>query len=245
MNNSDPAEVPSAELVKKALYPPLAQVKLGARQRLMQSEVQLIESYLVTVASGFRSAFERFQARVSKQAADMDEGTRNRCMEDWAESAHELTRHFPNFAWQTSFVAIYTLLEDHMLSITRTLGKHLRITLDPDDLQDKGIFAAKKYLKSLCAIAFPEGEHAWQEVLQYRLLRNVIVHFRGHVKGARREEAIRNYVRGNKYLSLDNLDRLQISQQFCFQVLENVEALLETLFKLARDKVCSTPRASQ
>ncbi|MGA7501590.1 MAG: hypothetical protein WBX00_33075 [Isosphaeraceae bacterium] len=170
-------------------------------------EVQSIKSYLGTVAAGFQREFERFEAQVSKQAADMDEDTRDRYMEDCAETADELTRHFPTFAWQTSFVAIYTLLEDDMLSIARTLGTHLGITLEPDDLKDKGIFAAKKYLESLCGITFPERDRPWQEVLHYNRLRNVIVHSRGRVR--RKNEAIRNYVRDkkSKSLTIDNLDR--------------------------------------
>jgi hypothetical protein len=206
----------------------------------MQAEVQSIKSYLGTVAAGFQREFEQFEKHVSETAAGMDEDDRDRYMEDCAETAHELTQHFPTFAWQTTFVAIYTLLEDDMLSIARVLGTHLGISLDPDDLKDKGIFAAKKYLESLCGIAFPDKEHPWQEVLHYNRLRNVIVHCRGRVKRSSNEKKIRSYVTGKKSLSLDNLDRLAITRQFCFEVLDNVEALLEALFKLGRDKVRDT-----
>jgi hypothetical protein len=193
-----------------------------------------------TVAAGFQRGLEPFEKHVSETAAGMDEDVRDRYMEDCAETAHELTQHFPKFAWQTTFVAIYTLLEDDMLSIARTLGRHLSISLDPDDLKDKGIFAAKKYLESLCGIAFPDKEHPWQEVLHYNRLRNVIVHCRGRVKRSTNEKKVRRYVTGKKSLSLDNLDRLAITRQFCFEVLGNVEALLEALFKLGRAKVRDT-----
>lgn len=227
-------------MVTKRRYPPPSQVRLAAAQRLMHGEVESIRIYLGTVAASFQREFERFEAHVSERAADMDEDTRERCMEDCAETAHELTRHFPTFAWQTSFVSVYTLLEDDMLAIARTLGQHLGITLDPDDLKDRGIFAAKKFLESLCGISFPEGGRPWQEVLHYNRLRNVIVHSRGRVRGMKNERPIRNYVRGTKSLSLDNLDRLEVSRQFCFEVLDNVEGFLEALFKLARDKVRAT-----
>jgi hypothetical protein len=218
----------------------LAQVRLGAGQHLTQAEVQSIKSYLGTVAAGFQWEFERFEQHVSEQAADMDEDVRDRYMDDCAETAHELTQHFPTFAWQTTFVAIYTLLEDDMLNIARNLGTHLGISLDPDDLKEKGIFAAKRYLESLCGIAFPEKEHAWQEVVHYNRLRNVIVHCRGRVKPSTNEKKIRSYVRGKKTLNLDNLDRLEITRQFCFEVLANVESLLSALFQLARHKVRET-----
>ena len=237
MNETGEAAIQSGIPAMARRYPPRTQMKLGASQRLMQAEVESIKGYLGTVASSFQREFEQFEAHMVERAASMDHDTRDRYVEDCAETAHELSSHFPSFAWQSSFVAIYTLLEDDMLNIARILGTHLGITLDPDDLKDKGIFAAKRYLESLCGIAFPQAERPWQEVLHYNRLRNVIVHARGRIGRTRCEKAIRNYVRGKDSLSLDNLDRLEFSRQFCCEVLENVEALLEELFKLAQDKV--------
>ena len=240
MVSGDRADALSGQEVTKRRYPSAARVQLWAAQHRVQDEVESIKSYLGTVASGFQREFERFGASVSERTAKMDEEARNRYMEDCAELAHELTNHFPNFAWQTSFVAVYTLLEYEMLFVARILGRHLDIKLDPDDLKDKGIFAAKKYLEDLCGITFPENARPWQEVIHYNRLRNVIVHSRGNVRRTKREKALRNYVRGKNSLSLDNLGRLETSREFCLEVLENVETLLDALFELARNRVRAT-----
>ncbi len=44
-----------------------------------------------------------------------------------------------------------------MLGIARIVGRRLGVKLDPDDLRDKGIRAAKKYLEGLCGVVFPAG----------------------------------------------------------------------------------------
>lgn len=61
-----------------------------------------------------------------------------------------------------------------------------------------------------------------------------------HARGRLREDdtKVRNFVESKKkLLSIDDYDQLHLSRDFCFEVLDNVEALLNELFKLARNKV--------
>ncbi len=154
-----------------------------------------------------------------------------------SKPAFYLTQHFPEFIWQATFVAIYSFLEDQMHGICRIVAELLDIKIDRGDLRDEGIRAAKKYLERICGITFPEEKHPWQEALHYNSVRNSIVHARGYVDRTKNAEKIRNYVQGKQSITIDNFDRLQLSKEFCQEVLKNVELLLDDLFQLARKRV--------
>ncbi len=123
-----------------------------------------------------------------------------------------------------------------MLRLPEVIAWHLAITLAKNQ-KYKGIFLAKKYLEDDCGIAFPKGGHPWQQMQHYNRIRNAIVHRRSCISGWKDEEAVRSYTKVNNAVSIDNFDRLRLSKEFCLQVLDNVEALLEDLFKLAQERV--------
>jgi hypothetical protein len=213
--------------------------RITSRWHLMRNEICWIDYYIATVASAFNRELKEFDAVVARWAAKVPEDLKGAFYEhaSGSEPARNLTQRFPEFAWQTTFVAIYSFLEDEMLGICRVVGERLGIKLDPNDLRDEGIRAAKKYLEDRCGIPFPGESHPWQEALHYNRLRNAIVHVRGYVNRSKKAETIRRYVQGNESVAIDNFDRLQLSQEFCLEVLENVKLLLDDLFQLARKRL--------
>lgn len=244
MSDSVKTGVKSAQPVKGFHYPAGAQVRLRASQHLLQTETASLKCYLGTIASGFQSEFAAFHAHVQAQAADMDEDTQQRYMEDRADTAHDLTSEFPRRAREATFVLAYSILEDDLLNIARNVGLHLGITKDPEKGKDKGIFAARSFLVDSCGIAFPEQGKPWQEILEYNRLRNAVVHKRGRIHRSKHREEIIAYVARTPSVTLnEGTGRLEFSQEFCFKVLDDTEALLMTLFTLALDKVRSVPES--
>src|SRR5205823_3270667 len=142
---------------------------IASRQHLMQKEVQVIQYYLFTLDSAFRREVKEFDGLVARWASKVPDHRKARFYESASRSelAVYLNQRFPGFTWQSTFVAIYSFLEDEMFRICRILSEHLGIKLDPTDLREEGIRAAKKYLEDLCGIPFPEKKHAWQETLHY------------------------------------------------------------------------------
>jgi hypothetical protein len=203
----------------------------------MEAEIYAIRYYIDNVTSSFERGLKAYESYIEKQIAGApDDDAIQSLGEGLGEAQGFLGDHFPSFALETTFVATYSLLEDEMLEIARLTGRHLGIALVPEDLSDKGIHAAKTYLEKLCGIAFPAGKHPWQEALHYNRIRNVFAHQRGRVK--KDDNKVRKYVEGKKTsIQIDEHDRLKVSKEFCLEVLENVETLLNEVFKLVRDKV--------
>jgi hypothetical protein len=110
----------------------------------------------------------------------------------------------------------------------------LEIKLGPEKLSDKGIEAAKTYLEKLCDIAVP-NDRPWQQAKMYGQLRNVFSHTRGRVKDD--NKTVQQYVAANAgKLSIEK-GRLRITNEFCLEVLHVVEKILNSLLRLARDRI--------
>jgi hypothetical protein len=196
----------------------------------LEHEIDTIRSYIETVINALEREFQKYTAQLKKQMEEVDDETMQQIGEAYAEEKGYLVNHFPEFTLQNAFMATYSLLEDELFKIARQTGKYLQIKLEPDELGDRGIRAAKTFLEKLCDVTIP-NDQVWQTAVRHGQLRNVFAHARGHVKPTNIE--IRQYVASQKNISIDSKDQLRITQDFCFEVLENVRLLLRNLLKLA------------
>jgi hypothetical protein len=219
--------------LEKLLTSPPTQSIDWARM-MLHTEISFIRGYIESTASAFDTAFAAFDSKVAEEAAKLPEDMQQDLYEDESAKAFNLMEHFPAFSWLTTFVSIYSFLEDEMLGLAEMVGRHIGIKLSPDDLRHSGIFAARVYLTDLCGIAFPDAKHPWQEILHYNPIRIVIVHSRGRIWRSKKAKAIRKYVEGKKSITTDYY-RIQLSKEFCLEALGNVEALLGELMDLARE----------
>ncbi|HLN30051.1 MAG TPA: hypothetical protein VK395_20075 [Gemmataceae bacterium] len=220
----------------KSRKPRYVPADIVMRHQACIREIEAIRRYTDSVTSAFERERRNYEEYLHHRMRGASRHEAESLNDDWCESEHYLGLHFPAFALQTTFVATYSLLEDEMVNLARVLGRKIGIKLDPDDLKHTGIHAAKMYLESLCGIEFPEVTHAWQQAIHYGRLRNVCAHARGRVKDG--DTKVRTFIETkNKLLTIDHYDQLHLSREFCFEVLDNIEALLNDLFKLARNKL--------
>ena len=203
---------------------------------MLGSEVGFIRDYIESTSSAFEIAFDAFDAKLAAAAEKLPEDMRYDLFEDESMTAFNLMDHFPAFTWLTTFVSIYSFLEDKMLDLAATLGRQLGIKLSPEDLRHSGIFSAKVYFTALCGISFPDEKHPWQEIQHYNRIRNAIVHSRGRLIRDKHVKAIRNYAQGKTTIVIEN-DHIKLSKEFCLSVLENANELLGELMELARAKI--------
>jgi hypothetical protein len=171
-------EPESTAMTRRERYIP---VKIVSWRMEVSDDIRVIRRYIETVTASFQRESQENEAYFAKQAENAHEDEIQSLAESWGEEAGLLDDHFPAFALQTTFVATYALLEAKMMALARVVGKHLGLGIGPEDLKDKGIFAAKKYFEKLCGVAFPASTRPWQEVLNYNRIRNVFAHSQGRV----------------------------------------------------------------
>jgi hypothetical protein len=210
---------------------------LGMRRIELRSSIESIRRYIETVTRSFvreRELNEQELPTRLEVASDEDEA--QSICDEMSKSGYLLVYEFPDFALQTTFVATYSLLEDQMADLANFMGGRLGITLSLDDLSHKGIHASKVYLERLCDIPFPEQTRSWQQVVQYNRLRNVVAHARGRIKDEDRKS--RNIIESKKgLLAITTFGQLKLTREFCLEVLDDVEVLLNELFGLATERL--------
>jgi hypothetical protein len=199
-------------------------------------ELGSIRRYLDAVESAFDREFQAFDARVAAQAAGMSEEAVATLVEDESLAAFDLTEHFPAFSWQTTFVAIYTLLEHELFELCRQLHHDLALPIGHNELKGHGIQIARTYLEKLCKLPIPAGDPTWLEVKCYNPIRNVIVHARGDIYKGKHHQEIKKYVAGKTSIRVDG-NYVKITKVYCVEALDTIEALLRNMFRLALERL--------
>jgi hypothetical protein len=92
----------------------------------------------------------------------------------------DVEQFYPEILRAAIFIGAYGLFEHFLVSIC---DEHHRLTqgVAPADLRGEGIGRARLYLIKVAQAAFPETPE-WQDLDNYRLLRNALVHAQGNVE---------------------------------------------------------------
>jgi hypothetical protein len=205
-----------------------------SRSRGMAREIEAIRRYIKVVTAALDREFTEFTAELGQVAESANEQHADTIGDDFEEAQTLYVEHFPAFTIQNTFVATYSLLEDNLFGIARFVGSRLDIELDPSELADKGINAARKFLKKLCGVEIPADEF-WNAALKHGQIRNVCAHAGRKVKKENNE--IRDYVARTSSLSINKEGEIVLTQEFCFEVLDNVENLLKAAYQLGWDRI--------
>jgi len=84
---------------------------------------------------------------------------------------------------------------------------------------------AKTYLTKVVRIHFPSDAPEWQEIQNYRMLRNCIVHNQGKMEEGARGQKLREYIARQKNLSLYG-DEVYFDKGFCEEAFETIRKFL-------------------
>ena len=208
-------------------------------QRDFHHEIDAIRRFIETVTDSFKRDFHSYARYRSKEAKDAPEHVQQWIGEDLAEEHHFMMVHFPDFARQNTFVSTFVLTEDVMLDFAREAGEAAGDTTEPegrrvDGQKVFGIAAAKAFFEHL-AIPFPAGPE-WDTIIKYRAIRDAFSHCRGNLRRARKADEIREFAASDSKLTIDELDRVRITDEFLTEVLDTVEKFMGDLFRNVREK---------
>jgi hypothetical protein len=135
----------------------------------------LVEQTLVTRST-------ELDARLSTEAENFAEDERHEFFEYHAEDYFNLADALPTILRYSVLMGADTALEVYLNDTCETYAKVNDATLRLDDLKGTGIERARKYLKKVARIPFPDEKPTWTTVLRLHELRNCIVHADGFVQ---------------------------------------------------------------
>jgi hypothetical protein len=153
-----------------------------------------------------------------------------------------LVGEFPSLLRSSSFVAIYSSLENALDQLCLGVRHALGLRAEPSDLKDRGIKRARTYLERVACVGFPPSSPAWKDLLEYNLLRNIVVHNdRGISPGTDDYKKVRLFADKKRTFDIEDSEfwpfqsRLVFKRLFCEGVLESGEQFIHELLKKIPD----------
>ena len=121
------------------------------------------------------------------------------------------------------FTASYALFEHKMSQLCDQVQRGAsKLSLDADKEKGSGLDRAKDYLKAL-EVDFPAQGSDWEEIVNYKKVRNLIMHAEGSVAKC---PHIARYAKKRQILSSWTGRELQLDRQFCEEAIDNLEEFI-------------------
>jgi hypothetical protein len=198
------------------------------REMLLDGEFLLFESYLVTMES-FLEALAREAQNEETYLDDEVSG-----LEDGSEESEFIgfrslmVQEFNSVLRGSFFVSLYSFFETMLEKECRSRTSRIAGACFSGIQGQSGFFLEKveAYLTTL-GVVFPSKTVEWQEIKNYRRLRNCIVHNRARIS-ENGDSRLRKYVLGKKSLRCVD-DEILLEKEFCTDACETIKTFLRQL----------------
>lgn len=148
------------------------------------SQLEYLSQYIKTMEKLLKSEYEKFDYILDEKIKNLEnEEEKEFLCDKYLEDFWHLKDVFPNILRTSFFVKCYSILETELNNVCKLLQKQNGYRLSVSDLKGNGIERAQLYCKKVVCIDFPDKSKAWQEIKNYNILRNIIVHREGLVSG--------------------------------------------------------------
>ena len=190
-----------------------------------------LKKYLDITEKYLQEAKDDFQTWADEKAKKLSPGERNEFYEFYSDNYWQLSEKFPRILRNSFLVSAHSLLEYEMNLICRRLKKERQIQISWNDLRGDVLERAKLYCK-LARLDLPYNDKTWQEINHYSKVRNCIIHKNGLLKEFQNDQDLIAYVTKKGIISQDTIEQeIALTEQFCAEVIETIQAYLEKLYK--------------
>ncbi len=190
-----------------------------------------LEEYLKITEEYLRKAKTDFGTWFDEKTKGFTPKERNEFYESYGADYWQYAETFPRILRNSFFVSAYSLLEYEMDVICRWLKKDKQLPISLSDLRGDTPDQFKNYCK-LARLEFPFNGRLWQEINNYRRIRNCIVHNRGLIERAREERELRAYIIRKGIISQDTIaQEIALTEQFCKKVVKTIGVFLNEVIE--------------
>lgn len=146
------------------------------------------------------------------------------------EEQLSLVDEFANILRQSFLTSLYGFLESQLFQLCHALKSYDE--KNTPILPDKRQFYLQNVKPFLKQIGFPIGSRLWQEIDNYRMFRNCIVHHEGKPDKTSEGEKLRRYIGNAPLLFLwegEGEERIILKQGFCEETLDMIYMFYEEI----------------
>jgi len=157
----------------------------------------------------------------------------------------EILDIFPYIMRNSLFITLYSPLEHELDGLCNYICEEKSYQIKLNDLNGKGIHRAKKYLKKVAGIEFPDTKPSWNAIVHYSHIRNFIVHNDGKLDATKNAKKVRDFIELSPLIeiaesaipSLYELEpRIRFNKGFHNEVIDTLETFFGELREILRKK---------
>jgi len=186
-----------------------------------------LEEYLKTTEKYLLDATTNRGAWLDEQAETLPPEERNEFYERNIDFYRTYAEIFPGILRNSFLVSVHSLLEHKMDLVCKRIKEERQIQINWSDLKGDTLDKFKLYSK-LAGLDLQYDDQTWQEINNYCLIRNCIVHNSGSLKGFRDENRLRAYVTRKSIVSHDEIT---LTEQFCKEVVRTIRVFLNEVLE--------------
>jgi hypothetical protein len=138
----------------------------------------LVES-VNRVEEALASELAMIERTIEKQAAGLPADQANEVYDAHHDRHWLLRSAAPEHVRLWSFVAAYAAFEDTLAQVCRQAQNADSLTVSLEDIKGLGVEQARRYIKVVLGVAFPDDTPEWSKLKDLQTLRNRIVHYGG------------------------------------------------------------------
>ncbi len=194
-------------------------------------EIGDFEHYLRILEEFLSEYKQNFETNVSSTAATLGKEEKEQYLEHSAELYSTFGKDFPRILRYSSFTFLYSLVEANLENICNYLEPSCGPALK--ESSDRGIERSKKYLKNVIKIKFPDTTSEWNEIKNYKYIRNCIVHNQGVLTNWSKSVTIKAYINCTQNVEVYNdndLEKIELKQGFCEKAAKVISAFFKDLY---------------
>lgn len=202
-------------------------------------DLDFFESYLKITGEAFKKELAAHEATIEQRLANEEEEHRVWVQETYFMHSDHLRQGFPTLLVNSTFVALFSFLEDRMVSLCEQMKDRQKHDIRFKDIQGQTFEQCKTYLSKVCRIAVPTNTPEWQSILLFQKIRNVITHRRAKMPkktGDPKEQNFREYFETHPEL-IDEELAIALNEKFFLDATKVVRTFLEALYAAARHAV--------
>ena len=190
-----------------------------------------LKEYLGITEKYLRKAKTDFEAWTDKQLKELPPEQHQEFYDVYQEDYWRHEEKFPRILRNSFLVSALSLLEYEMNVICRRLKKEKQRRISWRDLRFDVLEQFKEYC-NLAGLSLPYDDPTWQEINNYYMVRNCIVHNSGLIKGAKREQELRDYISRKNIISQDTIEQeITLTGQFCEEGINTMQDFLAKVYK--------------
>jgi len=191
-----------------------------------------LEKYLDTSENYLQKAKEEFVARADEQVKNLPPEQRQEFYEFYQDDYWRHEEKFPRILRNSFLVSALSLLEYEMNVICRRLKKEQQRRISWRNLKFDVLEQFKEYC-NLAGLSLSYDNPTWQDINNYYMVRNCIVHNSGLIKelpDKDRKDLI-PYLNRKHLISQDTIEQeIALTEQFCKEVINTMQDFLANVY---------------